>query len=78
MRQSNHLIQQCVAWLQENPGPVISDDHKITPPKRQMMKENMESLIHHFKLFTEGYTLPVGEVYTARAKGGDRPGGDAG
>lgn len=65
MRQSNRLIQQCIAWLRDNPGPVMSDDHKITPPKRSQMKENMESLIHHFKLFTEGYTLPEGEVYSA-------------
>jgi NADH-quinone oxidoreductase subunit D len=65
MRQSNYLIQQCIDWLRKNPGPVILADHKIAPPKRTLMQENMESLIHHFKLFTEGYTLPPGEVYTA-------------
>jgi NADH-quinone oxidoreductase subunit D len=65
MRQSNHLIRQCVQWLQANPGPVQIDNHKITPPKRVEMKEDMEALIHHFKLFTEGYCLPVGEVYAA-------------
>jgi NADH-quinone oxidoreductase subunit D len=63
--QSNRIIRQCVKWLRENPGPVMLDDHKITPPSREHMKGDMESLIHHFKLFTEGYALPVGEVYTA-------------
>ena len=65
MRQSNHLIRQCVEWLKVNPGEVILPDHKIVPPRRVDMKENMESLIHHFKLFSEGYCLPAGEVYTA-------------
>lgn len=65
MRQSNEIIRQCVKWLQENPGAVMIDDHKIAPPKRESIKSNMEELIHHFKLFSEGYTLPVGEVYTA-------------
>ena len=65
MRQSNRIIKQCVDWLQQNPGPVIVDDHKLTPPKREDMKGNMESLIHHFKLFTEGYCVPEGEVYSA-------------
>lgn len=65
MRQSTHLIRQCISWLRENPGPVMLDDHKITPPSRIHMKSDMESLIHHFKLFTEGYSLPPGEVYTA-------------
>ena len=65
MRQSTHIINQCVAWLKENPGPVMSDDHKVTPPDREDMKGDMESLIHHFKLFTEGYCLPEGESYTA-------------
>jgi NADH-quinone oxidoreductase subunit D len=64
-RQSNHIIKQCVEWLRNNPGPVMLDDHKLTPPSRESMKGDMESLIHHFKLFTEGYTLPEGEVYTA-------------
>ncbi len=65
MRQSNHIISQCVDWLRKNPGPVVIDDHKIVPPSRVQMKENMESLIHHFKLFTEGYCLPAGESYAA-------------
>ena len=65
MRQSTHIINQCVAWLRANPGPVMSDDHKVTPPDREAMKGDMESLIHHFKLFTEGYCLPEGESYTA-------------
>ncbi len=65
MRQSNRIIRQCVEWLRQNPGPVILDNHKITPPSRVAMKENMESLIHHFKLFSEGYSLPQGEAYAA-------------
>ncbi len=65
MRQSNRIIKQCVDWLRENPGPVMIDDHKLTPPKREEMKDDMESLIHHFKLFTEGYCVPEGEVYAA-------------
>jgi NADH-quinone oxidoreductase subunit D len=65
MRQSNHIIRQCVQWLNHNPGPVMLDDYKVAPPSREMMKRDMESLIHHFKLFTEGYTVPEGEVYAA-------------
>ena len=65
MRQSNRIIKQCVDWLKANPGPVIIDDHKLVPPKREEMKDGMESLIHHFKLFTEGYCVPEGEVYSA-------------
>jgi len=65
MRQSNHIIRQCVDWLRNNPGPVILDDHKLVPPKREEMKDDMESLIHHFKLFTEGYCVPEGECYAA-------------
>ena len=65
MRQSNRIIKQCVDWLRQNPGPVMLDDHKISPPKREGMKEDMEALIHHFKLFTEGYCVPAGEVYVA-------------
>jgi NADH-quinone oxidoreductase subunit D len=65
MRQSNRIIRQCVDWLRHNPGPVMLDNHKITPPRREEMKEDMESLIHHFKLFTEGYCVPEGEVYAA-------------
>lgn len=65
MRQSNRIIQQCIKWLRENDGPVIHRDHKITPPSRADVKENMESLIHHFKHFTEGYCVPEGEAYAA-------------
>ena len=65
MRQSNTIIKQCVDWLRNNPGPVVIDDHKLVPPSREMMKDDMESLIHHFKLFTEGYCVPEGEVYAA-------------
>ncbi|MDS4025665.1 MAG: NADH-quinone oxidoreductase subunit D [Candidatus Contendobacter sp.] len=65
LRQSNRIIKQCVQWLKENPGPVIVDDYKVAPPPRAKMKEDMEALIHHFKLFTEGYCVPEGEVYVA-------------
>ncbi|MFK7891353.1 MAG: NADH-quinone oxidoreductase subunit D [Granulosicoccus sp.] len=65
MRQSNEIIKQCVAWLRDNDGPVLTEDHKIAPPKRGEMKGDMESLIHHFKLFTEGFCLPAGESYAA-------------
>ncbi|MBB1074300.1 NADH-quinone oxidoreductase subunit D [Rhodoferax sp. 4810] len=65
MRQSNRIIQQCVEWLRHHPGPVMIDDHKIAPPTRAKVKEDMEALIHHFKLFTEGYCPPAGEVYAA-------------
>jgi NADH-quinone oxidoreductase subunit D len=64
-RQSNRIIRQCVDWLRKNPGPVMIEDHKVAPPKRIGMKEDMEALIHHFKLFTEGYCPPAGEVYAA-------------
>jgi NADH-quinone oxidoreductase subunit D len=65
LRQSTRIIKQCVQWLRENPGPVIVQDHKISPPARDYMKGDMESLIHHFKLFTEGYCPPAGEAYAA-------------
>ena len=65
MRQSNRIIRQCVEWLRNNPGPVIVDDHKVAPPSRLDMKSNMEELIHHFKLFTEGMHVPEGEAYSA-------------
>jgi NADH-quinone oxidoreductase subunit D len=65
MRQSNRIIQQCVDWLRENPGPVMIDDYKVVAPTRVEMKDDMESLIHHFKLFTEGYCVPEGETYAA-------------
>lgn len=65
MRQSNLIIRQCVEWLQKNPGPVILESDKVVPPKRAVMKRDMEAMIHHFKLFTEGYTIPAGEAYAA-------------
>ncbi len=65
LRQSNRIIEQCVKWLRENPGPVMVDDHKVVAPSRVEMKDDMESLIHHFKLFTEGYCVPAGEAYAA-------------
>jgi NADH-quinone oxidoreductase subunit D len=65
MRQSNRIIKQCVNWLRENEGPVIVQDHKVSSPPRAKMKDDMESLIHHFKLFTEGYCPPPGEAYAA-------------
>jgi NADH-quinone oxidoreductase subunit D len=65
MRQSNRIIRQCVDWLRKNPGPVMVENHKIAPPRRLGMKEDMEALIHHFKLFTEGYCTPPGEAYAA-------------
>ncbi|MCX7182288.1 MAG: NADH-quinone oxidoreductase subunit D [Candidatus Methylopumilus sp.] len=64
-RQSNHIIKQCIDWLKKNPGPVISDNHKVAPPNRAAMKEDMEAMIHHFKLFTEGFHIPAGEAYAA-------------
>ena len=65
MRQSNRIIRQCVDWLRANPGPVIVENHKVAPPSREDMKSNMEELIHHFKLFTEGMHVPEGEAYAA-------------
>ncbi len=65
MRQSNRIIQQCIQWLRKNPGPVMADEVKVVPPKRVDMKQDMEAMIHHFKLFTEGYCVPEGEIYTA-------------
>jgi NADH-quinone oxidoreductase subunit D len=64
-RQSNRIIKQCVDWLRANPGPVITMDNKVAPPDRESMKTNMEDMIHHFKLFTEGFHVPAGEVYAA-------------
>jgi NADH-quinone oxidoreductase subunit D len=65
LRQANRIIKQCIAWLKVNPGPVMTSNHKIAPPSRVDMKTNMESLIHHFKLFTEGFHVPPGEAYAA-------------
>jgi NADH-quinone oxidoreductase subunit D len=65
MKQSNSIMKQCVDWLRANPGPVITDNHKVASPSRESMKSNMEELIHHFKLFTEGFCVPEGEAYAA-------------
>ncbi len=65
MRESNRIIKQCIDWLRVNDGIIITENQKIAPPKREGMKADMESLIHHFKLFTEGFCLPEGEVYAA-------------
>jgi len=63
MRESNRIIRQCVEWLRNHPGPVMVDNHKVAAPKRAAMKTNMEELIHHFKLFSEGMSVPEGEAY---------------
>ena len=65
MLQSNRIIKQCIDWLRKNPGPVITENNKVAPPPRENMKTNMEELIHHFKLFTEGIHVPAGEAYAA-------------
>ena len=65
MRQSTKIIQQCIKWLRDNPGSVMIEDNKFASPKRDQVKHDMESLIYHFKLFTEGYSVPKGEVYAA-------------
>jgi NADH-quinone oxidoreductase subunit D len=63
MRQSAKIMKQALEKMPK--GPVMSDDNKVSPPKRAAMKNSMEALIHHFKLYTEGYHVPVGETYTA-------------
>ena len=63
MRESVKIIKQCVDWLRNNPGDVRSGDYKVSPPPRSEMKTSMEALIHHFKLFTEGFHIPPGETY---------------
>jgi len=65
LRQSKKIVMQCIKWLRENEGPVMASNHKVTPPSRVDMKQDMEALIHHFKHFTEGYTVPAGEAYAA-------------
>ena len=65
LRQSNKIISQCIKWLKDNPGPVIVDDAKVAAPDKDVVKDGMESLIHHFKLFSEGYCVPEGESYRA-------------
>ncbi len=74
MRQSTAIVRQCVTWLKQNQGPVRSDDAKVVPPKREKMKTSMEAQIHHFKLKTEGYSIPPGEVYV----GTEHPKGEFG
>jgi NADH-quinone oxidoreductase subunit D len=65
MRQSTKIMKEACLRLQKTPGLVLSDDHKVSPPRRGEMKRSMEALIHHFKLFTEGYRTPAGEIYAA-------------
>ncbi|MGK7297297.1 MAG: NADH-quinone oxidoreductase subunit D [Candidatus Wenzhouxiangella sp. M2_3B_020] len=65
MRQSARICQQCIQWLRDNPGSVMAGNYKVAPPSREEMKDDMEALIHHFKLFTEGYCVPEGETYAA-------------
>jgi NADH-quinone oxidoreductase subunit D len=67
MRQSTSIMKQCIRKLREpdGQGRVVVDDNKITPPRRGEMKRSMEALIHHFKLYTEGFHVPAGEVYAA-------------
>ncbi|NIP18926.1 MAG: NADH-quinone oxidoreductase subunit D [Xanthomonadales bacterium] len=65
MRQSARIVKQCIAWLRDNPGHVMLKNFKVIPPTREEMKDDMEALIHHFKLFTEGYCVPRGETYAA-------------
>src|SRR3546814_5367879 len=65
MRQSVRLTEQCLRWLKANPGPVMLDNVKVSPPSREEMKDDMEALIHRFKLFSEGYCVPAGETYAA-------------
>ncbi|MFG1179878.1 NADH-quinone oxidoreductase subunit D [Xanthobacter sp. DSM 14520] len=65
MRQSTRIMKQCVERLLKEAGPVSTTDNKIVPPKRGEMKRSMEALIHHFKLYTEGFHVPAGDVYAA-------------
>ena len=65
MRQSNRILQQCIDWLRVNSGPVITDNHKVAAPSRASVKSNMEEMIHHFKLCSEGMHVPEGQVYAA-------------
>jgi NADH-quinone oxidoreductase subunit D len=63
MRQSLRIMRQCCALLRQTPGPVLTMDNKVAPPRRAEMKRSMEALIHHFKLYTEGFHTPPGDVY---------------
>jgi NADH-quinone oxidoreductase subunit D len=64
MKQSLKIINQCLDRLEKTPGPVLTEDNKVAPPRRGEMKRSMEALIHHFKLYTEGFHVPAGEVYS--------------
>ena len=64
MKQSVRIMRQCLDRLKKTPGPVLTEDGKVAPPRRGEMKRSMEALIHHFKLYTEGFHVPAGEVYT--------------
>lgn len=63
LRESNRIIRQCVDWLRKHPGPIKSSDYRVSPPPREKMQSGMEELIHHFKLYSEGFHLPRGEAY---------------
>jgi len=65
MRQSASIMKQCCEMLRTETGPHVAPDNKVVPPKRGEMKRSMEALIHHFKLYTEGYRVPAGEIYAA-------------
>ncbi|MGQ0531169.1 MAG: NADH-quinone oxidoreductase subunit D [Caulobacteraceae bacterium] len=65
MYESTKIMQQCVRLLKQTPGPVMPENSKYVPPRRAEMKQSMEALIHHFKLYTEGYHVPAGEAYAA-------------
>ena len=65
MKQSLKIMLQCLDQLKKTPGPVLTEDGKVAPPRRGEMKRSMEALIHHFKLYTEGFHVPAGDVYAA-------------
>ena len=65
MRESVKIMLQCVERLRKTPGPVLTEDTKVAPPRRGEMKRSMEALIHHFKIYTEGLHTPAGEIYAA-------------
>ena len=65
MKQSLKIMSQCINMLRKEGGPVSTENNKLFPPKRAEMKKSMEALIHHFKLYTEGYHVPKGEIYRA-------------
>jgi NADH-quinone oxidoreductase subunit D len=65
MREANKIMKQCVALLRKTSGPVLPERSKVSPPRRADMKNSMEALIHHFKLYTEGFHVPAGETYAA-------------